>query len=201
MKQWIAMLLILALCAGLMACGAEPETTAAVPTAPVTAGTSDLRGQRLGLGSQMPDFTISDALGNSYTLYELLEEKQMVMLNFWFIDCPYCVMEFPSIQAAYSQYSDQIAILAVNPVDTAPQIVGFCQEYGLTFTMCQDGPGLSEAFGIKGYPTTVIVDRYGVVCLVQAGAVPYEEVFLNVFAHFTAENYETKRFYSIQEFY
>lgn len=193
MKKWIALLCVLVLCINLAACG---KTNALATDAALT----DLKDQTLRLGGQMPNFVISDALGNEYTLYDLLEEKKMVMLNFWFIDCPYCVMEFPSIQQAYSQYQDQVAILAVNPYDAASSMVGFGQQYGLQFTLCPDGPGLSEAFGVTGYPTTVVIDRNGMICLLQAGAVPYEEVFLRMFAYFTAEDYRSEVLYNMQRF-
>lgn len=192
MKKWIAVILLAILCLFMVACAAdrEPNGSAAV---------NDLTGQTLKLGSQMPNVQLTDALGNSFTLYELLEEKKMVMLNFWFINCPYCVMEFPAIQGAYAQMADEVAIVAVNPYDTASQMISFAKEHELQFTMCPDDPGLSKAFGVSGYPTTVIVDRNGIVCLVQPGAMPYETVFLEVFAHFTAQEYETKLFQSFAE--
>ncbi|MBQ2324731.1 MAG: redoxin domain-containing protein, partial [Clostridia bacterium] len=55
----------------------------------------DLSGVTYGLGSVMHDFTVTDSEGNSYTLSEILKEKDMVMLNFWYTTCSYCVAEFP----------------------------------------------------------------------------------------------------------
>lgn len=176
----------------------EPSTTAS--TAPTTTATTVPQiAEQLSLGSTMPDFTITDVYGESYTLYELLSEKQMVMLNFWFIECPYCVIEFPHINEAYLQYQDQIALLAVSPYDSAAAIKAFTYTQGLDFPTLQDQVGLARAFRVNSYPTTVIIDRYGVVCLVQIGAVPDTQLFLNVFAYFTAEDYETQLFSDIEE--
>lgn len=191
MKKWMIVGCILVLCMALAACNKNN-------TPPVE---EDLQGQRLVLGSTMPNVKLTDPMGNSFTLYELLEEKKMVMLNFWFIDCPYCVMEFPAIQAAYSQYEQDVAIVALTPYDSALDILEFQQEHELEFVMCQDEPGLNEVFSVTGYPTTVILDRDGVICMVAPGAVPYEEVFLRIFDCFTAEDYETTLIRNIAEFY
>ena len=191
MKKWILMAWLLVICLAVTACSQNK-----VP--PVQ---DDLAGQHLVLGSTMPNVEITDPLGNSVTLYELLEEKKMVMLNFWFVDCPYCVMEFPAIEAAYNQYQQDVAIVALTPYDTDLQILEFQQEHGLTFTMCRDSLGLNEVFWVTGYPTTVIIDRDGTICMVAPGAVPHEEVFLRIFARFTADDYETTVIRNIAEFY
>lgn len=188
MKKYIALILVIALCGSLLACGKKaPETV------------SDLSGTKLTLGSQMPNFTIQDVAGNEYTLYGLLEEKKMVMLNFWFIDCPYCLQEFPYMDAALDDYADSVALLAINPVDSDSAIVKFQVEEDLGFIMCGEDNGLKEAFSVRSYPTTVIIDRDGTICLVQVGAVPSEEAFSRAFSYFTADDYETTLFKRLTE--
>lgn len=193
MKKWIALGLVLALCLAMVGCTGQEQSKS--PPEMV----EDFSGRTLKVGSLMPNFTIRDVDGNAYNLYELLEEKQMVMLNFWFIDCPYCVKEFPYMNAAYGQYADSVAIFALNPFDSDQNIRAFGAEMELNFTLCGQDLGMRYAFGVKGYPTTVVIDRYGVVCLVEAGMVPSEELFLKAFAHFTAEDYETELFWSFSE--
>lgn len=214
MKKWITMIMVAALCCGMLACTASEGTTpaatlptttqptAAPTTLPVTQPTTvppttqpdptGLGSKSLKLGSQMPDFTIVDTEGNSYTLYELLEEKKAVVLNFWFINCPYCVMEFPVLGGVYEQFRDSAVLLAVTPYDAKEDIVSFKQANELNFAMCEDEPGLARAFGIAGYPTTVVIDRYGVVCLIHEGAVTSTQVFTKIFSYFTAEDYVSK---------
>jgi hypothetical protein len=78
------------------------------------------------LGDVMYDFTLTDINGTELTLYELLETKRAVFLNFWYNGCSWCETEFPDIVAAYESsytdangetkaYKDDIAIIAVNP--------------------------------------------------------------------------------------
>ena len=53
------------------------------------------------LGDVMFDFTVTASDGKEYTLSELLKEKDAVVLNFWYLNCAPCRMEFPYLQEAY----------------------------------------------------------------------------------------------------
>lgn len=150
----------------------------------------DLSGITRKLGDVMFDFTITDCEGKEYALAELLKEKDAVVLNFWYLNCGPCRQEFPYLQEAYEAYSDKIEILAMNPVDgTDEEIAAFKKELKLTFPMFQCDPQWATAMQLKAYPTTVIIDRFGVISLIHAGSVTTTKVFTDAFAHFTAEDY------------
>ena len=179
----------------------QPATQPTEPEEPAVQGVTKLDPNTLKLGSQMPDIQLTDVKGNTYTLYALLEEKDMVMLNFWYEDCPYCVMEFPYLQLAYKKYQDQVEVFALNPYDTASEIKRFGKNHGLTFRLCQDTLGATEAFSLRGFPTTVVIDREGVVCLFMEGGVTDPVVFQSIFAHFTADDYVSKPLNSYLELF
>ena len=63
--------------------------------------------------------------------------------------------------------------------------------------MGEDNYHLNNAFSVTGYPTTVFIDRYGTVCLVQVGAMLRESELANAFAYFTAKDYEQVVFNSL----
>ena len=158
-------------------------------------------------GDVMHDFTLMDVNGNVYTLSELLKTKRMVMLNFWYRDCSNCAYEFPYINAVYEDYSEKLEILAINdyPSDTVETVKGYPQylaedlkmplikvnntEYDLTLSR----------FPSEGYPTTVIIDRYGVIAMIEVGAVLGENKWQSIFSHFTADDYEQKLIYDASE--
>ena len=50
----------------------------------------------------------------------------------------------------------------------------------------------SAVFGIQGYPTSVFIDQYGVICCVESGAITSLRPFMSAFEHFTAKDYEQK---------
>ena len=150
------------------------------------------------LGDVMYDFTFVDVDGNSYTLSKLLEDKDMVMLNFWFINCTFCVREFPHINTAYNQYKDELEIFAINDYDSKEDILDFPNVLGSSLDMpliesgnSSGGLSLSN-FPSRGYPTTVIIDRYGVVTMIHVGAIVSEQSWVDLFEYFTDEGYQQK---------
>lgn len=151
----------------------------------------DLSAVTRKLGDVMFDFTVTACDGAEYTLSELLKEKDAVVLNFWYLNCGPCRQEFPFLQEAYESYSDKIEILAMNPVDgTDETVAAFKKELELTFPMAACDPDWAGAMQLKAYPTTVIIDRFGVISLIHAGSITSTKVFTDAFAHFTAEEYE-----------
>lgn len=158
-----------------------------------------LTGVTYSLGSIMQDFSVPTTTGETFTLSEALKEKKAVLINFWYTSCSWCVTEFPLMQAAYEKYQDDLAIIALdNPAmanDTMFDIVQFQNNNGLTFDVGIDNLGLFSAFGVEGYPTSVVIDRYGVVTLMEGGAITSERVFDEIFRHFTTDDYEQKLVY------
>ena len=146
------------------------------------------------LGDVMYDFSVTTMEGKTVKLSELLKEKRAVALNFWYVGCSWCRTEFPYMESAYQQYKDELEIIAINPLtsDTDMSIQLFAQELGLSFPISRDSANLNAAFEVTGYPTTVVIDRYGVVCMIERGAITSEKPFLYVFDHFTKDNYEQK---------
>ena len=150
----------------------------------------DLETIKVGLGDMMFDFTITDTDGNTHTLSQLLREKDAVVLNFWFLECQPCKAEFPYLQQAYEKYSDRIAVLALNPVNSDEDAVAqYKADLGLTFPVAVVDPQWAETLGITAYPTTVVIDRFGTVTLVHTGSIPSTEGFEAIFETFVGEDY------------
>ncbi len=150
----------------------------------------DLSTATLGLGDVMYDFTVTTAEGEEFTLSEELKEKDLVILNFWYTTCSWCVEEFPVINEVYQEYSDDVAVIALDPMDDAVAVEAFWKQYGYAFPMASCPTSWSATFGITGYPTSVFIDRYGVICCIEAGAITSKRPFYSAFDHFTADPYE-----------
>ena len=151
---------------------------------------SELFEKTFKLGSVSCDFTVTDANGTTHTLSELLKTKKAVVLNFWFINCGPCKMEFPYLQEAYADYSDSIEVIAINPVDgDNDTISAFAESNSLTFPMVKGDAVWEKAFSLRAYPTTVVIDRYGTVAMVHGGYLTAKEDFTRIFDYFIAEDY------------
>ena len=183
---------------------------------------NDFNGITLEIGDVMYDFELTAYVYNKDTgaietktvsLSDLFANgKKAVMLNFWYTTCTYCIEEFPYIQAAYEKYGDSIEIIGLNAyaADTDRDIrefmenfakVGYYTDEGcaLTFPMIQDTKGLQDAFGFTVNPCSVIIDRYGVISMVQRGGVLGERYFTNAFEHYVKADYEQGLYYSIYD--
>jgi thiol-disulfide isomerase/thioredoxin len=152
-----------------------------------------------GLGGVMPEMTVTTTEGEELTLSELLEEKKLVVLNFWFADCVWCRKEFPVMELAYQRYQEDVEIIALNPVDPEYAIEVFQKSGSLSFPMASCPRSWVVEMGVTGYPTSVFIDRDGVVCLIHAGAITNSDDFYKIFETFTADDYQRKIYRSIDE--
>ncbi len=141
------------------------------------------------LGEQMGDYTLTDIEGKTYSFSEILEEKEAIVLNFWYINCGPCKLEFPYLDEAYGLNSDKVEVLAINCSDTTEDIKEFAEEWGLSFPMIQGDIAWESSIGIMGYPTTVVVDRFGTVTMKHTGYIENTDTFCMIFEYFTAEDY------------
>lgn len=72
------------------------------------------------LGDTMDDFAVTLSDGTETFLYGLLTQKKAVLINFWASWCGPCKIEFPFMQQAYDELSDDVGIIAlsIEPKDT-----------------------------------------------------------------------------------
>ena len=172
MKKWIAFVLI-----GLLMCGMIPMAFAEQTP--------------YQLGDHVDDFTVTLADGTATSLYGLLAEKKAVLINFWASWCTPCKMEFPALQEAYDQMSDEIGVIAldIEPTDTNETVLKVKEDIGLTSLPMGLDVGQAKRFGVAAYPTSVMIDRNGVVCFIGSSSIPNADKFLRLFSAFTADDY------------
>ena len=155
------------------------------------------------LGDVFADMSVTAMDGKEYKISELLQEKQVVVLNFWYLTCEPCRMEFPYLEAAYEKYHDKVEVLAVNPVNTTSNDTTKIAEYqsvnGLTFPMAQCDAVWEKLMNLTAYPTTVVIDRYGTIGMIHKGSVSEESIFINMFEYFLAENYKQTTVKNVEE--
>ena len=109
MKKIIAMLLVLVMAASLVACGGSGD--ASKPAETQAPAESQVSADFYQVGDKIEDFTITTYDGKEVSLYKVLEEKDMVLLNLWATYCGPCAQEFPAMQEAYEQYQDKLSAL------------------------------------------------------------------------------------------
>ncbi len=173
-----------------------------------------LAGKQLALGDVMYDFKLTTVNGEEISLSKLFADgKKAVVLNFWYTTCTYCIEEFPYLQGAYEEYKDKgIEIIGINAyaADSEKSITTFLDDFKkpgyyleegceLTFPMAKDTASIQEAFGFNVNPCTVVIDRYGVISMVQVGGVLGQRYFTNAFDHYVSNDYTQELYASIYD--
>ena len=203
-KKYVSALLALVLVLSVFS-GCSKKASEAVPVettaAAVVAETEAPAQQTVSdgfyhVGDKIDDFTITTFDGKEVTLYEVLEEKDMVLLNLWATWCGPCCAEFPAMQEAYTQYRDKVEIIALSTFegDSDEALAEFVQEKRVTFSVTRDTVGLADRVHSSGIPTSVVVDRFGTICVVHVGSATDPAIFTDMFDIYTAEDYTESLF-------
>ncbi len=130
------------------------------------------------IGKTMTDFSLTDTDGKLYRLSDLLKEKKLVILNFWFTSCGPCKMEFPYFETIAQTHGEDMTLLAIDPFDSVASIVALRNELQVTFPMMQDICKLYLGFDVTAFPTTVFINPEGRIMDIHIGAYPSEAAFL-----------------------
>ena len=152
-------------------------------------------GFKYQVGDVMHDFTIPTLDGETLTLSEILEEKDMVFLNFWYTTCNPCLTEMPWMNNAYNNdlYVGQFEMIAVHNrnMATVDETKGFLSSKDWNFKFSHSElTNLESYFTVGGYPTTVIIDRYGVVTLCETGRLENQTECNNLIAKHLGSGYK-----------
>ena len=132
-------------------------------------------------GDVMYDFTVPSAKGGNIKISELLKTKDLVVINFWYVHCEFCVKEFPMLEKAYLKYADDAAVVALTPFDTMDAVQDFLAENPLQFQVATCDLSIPNLFNVQAYPVSVFIDKYGVIREIERGAVLEEDGFVSIF--------------------
>ena len=109
------------------------------------------------------DFTLPDMDGEAHTLSDY--RGKVVMINFWATWCPPCRREMPSLERLYGKLKDQgFTVIAINQFEDPDLVFEFTGRLSLapTFPILFDrDSSVAEQFGVKGLPTTYLLDKDG----------------------------------------
>lgn len=124
-----------------------------------------------------PDFTAWDAAGNEVKLSQRFGVP--IVLNFWASWCPPCKQEMPDFDEAAAQYGETLQFVMVDAVgangETREDGESYIAQEGFAFSVWydQEQQGLA-AYGIRAFPTTLLIDGEGNVVVGWEGAVTGE---------------------------
>jgi peroxiredoxin len=121
------------------------------------------------VGKTAPDFTLKSMAGKNFNLTE--QRGNIILINFWASWCGPCRKEMPVLQELQEKYQDLgVQVWGVNVEQENQAGRDFLANLDLSFSIFFDKTNkLSEIYNVEAMPTTVIVDRDGVVRYVYRG--------------------------------
>jgi thiol-disulfide isomerase/thioredoxin len=117
-----------------------------------------------------------DGLDTNGQLWSLKAFRgQAVLLNFWASWCEPCRTEMPSLQSLAQFYgTDKLKVLTINFKEPRATVQRYMQRADLTLPVILDPDGrIAKAWGVKVFPSTVLIGADGQVKGVMRGEVDW----------------------------
>lgn len=111
-----------------------------------------------------PDYTVTTRRGDRLTADSL--RGRVVFVNVWATWCPPCRAEMPALQQLANAYAADGLVMLGLSVDRGPAqaVDAFLAERDIGYPVAIVTDEVIAAFGgVRGYPTSFLVDRQGVV--------------------------------------
>lgn len=115
-------------------------------------------------GAQVKNFTLPAPNGKMISLSDF--KGKWVLLDFWYVDCPWCRKLAPNLGKIYKEYKDkglEIISISVDKESDKERMLKVIKDDGMVWTQVNDKTkkDLPEYFGVTGYPTLFLIDPQG----------------------------------------
>lgn len=119
-------------------------------------------------GEKIAPFAGKDIQGKSYDIAALA--GKVVVLNFWFVNCPPCRAEIPSLNEMKAEYENRkdVVFIAI-ALDQKAAIEQFISTNPFNYNIIETGGYIAQKYGVGSYPTHVVIDKDGKVTFHTSG--------------------------------
>ena len=131
-----------------------------------------------GTGDIAPNFKLKNLSAETVQLSDLADRA--VVLNFWATWCPPCRREMPLLDELQKTYDEKgLSVIGLNLSEPPEMVKSYVNSVGVSYPIWVDAPpGTSgfnrtqeifSSYGAVGLPTTLFIDRDGVIQRIYVG--------------------------------
>jgi cytochrome c biogenesis protein CcmG/thiol:disulfide interchange protein DsbE len=126
------------------------------------------------VGKTSPTFTLDSLDG---TKVNVGQPGRITVINFWATWCPPCLEEMPELEEFAQKNQQKINFYAVNLKESNEKVSDYMDKNKYTMSVLLDKDGFAaKQFQITAIPTTIIVDKNGIIKHRQSGAMTRNEL-------------------------
>ena len=114
-------------------------------------------------GGEFKDFTLMDINGNKVRLFELANDKPL-LLYFWASWCRPCRLVSPQVATLAREYKDRITVIGINVggVDSPEFVKKYGKRHQMDYPLLIDSDNETlEAYSVRAIPTIILLDKSG----------------------------------------
>lgn len=158
-----------------------PEKKSAEMPAPATVQGSTsvsseyaIKTKRASDAVKAADFSLPDLKGGKVSLADY--KDKIIILDFWATWCPPCKAEIPGFIKLQAKYGKDGVVFIGAAIDDPNKVKPFMKSYGINYPVCIADQATSTNYGgIRGIPTTFVIDREGYIAREYVGFRPEEQ--------------------------
>jgi peroxiredoxin len=127
------------------------------------------------VGEEAPDFHITTIDGEKFKLSDNF--GKVIVLDMMTTSCSACKSEMEHLRRIYERYSQEDVILvtiSVDGGDSNSELREYQSKYGDNWTFARDTDGVSNKYNIRYTPTTVIIDKDGIIRYYHEGVSSFQ---------------------------
>ena len=113
--------------------------------------------------TQAIDFTVTDVHGTEVHLFDILDNGQYVLIDFFYTTCPACIQSIPHMVQSYSNFGcnmHDVFYMEVDHGDSQASCLTWVNNYGVeypTIAGADGGNSICSQYGIGYYPTVILI--------------------------------------------
>ena len=119
-------------------------------------------------GQVVKNFSTTDINGKKIKLKDL--KGSVVVINFWFINCPPCREEISELNKIVEHYKDSSGVIFLGiALDEKDALEKFLQSHPFDYRIIDQGRTIAGLYGVSAYPTHLVIDKEGKAYFHTAG--------------------------------